>query len=65
MKVPGGEEFDELSDGESREGGDERVIRENGEIMMSRRRRRRGILHGARWWMNGSCQGSINSRDSF
>ena len=45
--VPGGEEFDELSDGESREGGDERVVRENGEIMMSRRRRRgRRILHG-------------------
>lgn len=49
--VPGGEEFDELSDGESCEGGDERVIRENGEIMMSRCGRR--ILHSADGgWIN-------------
>lgn len=46
-KVPRGEEFDELSDGESREGGDERVVCENGEIMSRGRRRSSRILHGA------------------
>lgn len=40
-----------MSDGESCEGGDERVIRENGEIMMSRCGRR--ILHSADGgWIN-------------
>lgn len=49
-----------MSDGESREGGDERVVRENGEIMMSRRRRSCRILHGD----NGSRQGWMDgSRD--